>query len=78
MPCPHPKCFTNGSNSPRAPRHKDETKIPDSGTTSDEENEDGDFTVYECPGLAPVSKNHRPEENHLWGLLVQEFLLFLN
>lgn len=23
--------------------------------SSDEENEDGDFTVYECPGLAPVS-----------------------
>lgn len=23
---------------------------------SDEENEEGDYTVYECPGLAPVSK----------------------
>ena len=22
---------------------------------SDEENEEGDYTVYECPGLAPVS-----------------------
>ena len=32
-----------------------EPKVPDSGATSDEENEDGDFTVYECPGLAPVS-----------------------
>lgn len=21
---------------------------------SDEENEEGDYTVYECPGLAPV------------------------
>lgn len=27
--------------------------MPDSAS-SDEENEDGDFTVYECPGLAPV------------------------
>lgn len=23
---------------------------------SDEENEEGDYTVYECPGLAPVRK----------------------
>lgn len=23
---------------------------------SDEENEEGDYTVYECPGLAPVSE----------------------
>ncbi|XP_048876438.1 neural proliferation differentiation and control protein 1a [Brienomyrus brachyistius] len=37
-------------------KHKDETKIPDSGATSDEENEDGDFTVYECPGLAPTGE----------------------
>lgn len=22
---------------------------------TDEENEEGDYTVYECPGLAPVS-----------------------
>lgn len=35
------------------PRHKEEPKLPDSAS-SDEENEDGDFTVYECPGLAPV------------------------
>ncbi|XP_030647625.1 neural proliferation differentiation and control protein 1 [Chanos chanos] len=37
-------------------RHRDEPKIPESGTTSDEENEDGDFTVYECPGLAPTGE----------------------
>ena len=37
-------------------RQRDEPKVSDSGATSDEENEDGDFTVYECPGLAPVSK----------------------
>ncbi|XP_061116496.1 neural proliferation differentiation and control protein 1 [Conger conger] len=37
-------------------KHRDEPKIPDSGTTSDEENEDGDFTVYECPGLAPTGE----------------------
>ena len=24
---------------------------------SEDENEDGDYTVYECPGLAPVSCN---------------------
>lgn len=39
-------------------RHRDEPKVPDSGATSDEENEDGDFTVYECPGLAPVRDGH--------------------
>ncbi|KAI3372573.1 hypothetical protein L3Q82_022700, partial [Scortum barcoo] len=39
-------------------KHKDEPKVPDSGASTDEENEDGDFTVYECPGLAPVSKLH--------------------
>ncbi|KAI1900530.1 hypothetical protein AGOR_G00050880 [Albula goreensis] len=37
-------------------KHREEPKIPDSGTTSDEENEDGDFTVYECPGLAPTGE----------------------
>ena len=26
-----------------------------SDADSDEENEEGDYTVYECPGLAPVS-----------------------
>lgn len=35
-------------------RHKDPPKELESAS-SDEENEDGDFTVYECPGLAPVS-----------------------
>lgn len=37
-------------------RHRDEPKVPDSGASTDEENDDGDFTVYECPGLAPVSR----------------------
>ncbi|XP_029108691.1 neural proliferation differentiation and control protein 1a isoform X2 [Scleropages formosus] len=37
-------------------KHKDDPKIPESGATSDEENEDGDFTVYECPGLAPTGE----------------------
>ncbi|NXJ69461.1 NPDC1 protein, partial [Rostratula benghalensis] len=36
-------------------KHKEEPKLPDS-TSSDEENEDGDFTVYECPGLAPTGE----------------------
>lgn len=37
-----------------SPRHKEPPKELESAS-SDEENEDGDFTVYECPGLAPVS-----------------------
>ncbi|XP_075435184.1 neural proliferation differentiation and control protein 1 isoform X1 [Ascaphus truei] len=37
-------------------KNKDEPKHPDSAVTSDEENEDGDFTVYECPGLAPTGE----------------------
>ncbi|XP_035248194.1 neural proliferation differentiation and control protein 1a isoform X1 [Anguilla anguilla] len=37
-------------------KHKEEAKVSDSGATSDEENEDGDFTVYECPGLAPTGE----------------------
>ncbi|XP_076021259.1 neural proliferation differentiation and control protein 1 isoform X2 [Genypterus blacodes] len=37
-------------------KHRDESKVPDSGATTDEENEDGDFTVYECPGLAPTGE----------------------
>lgn len=48
----HPLGFTPLS-APSPPRHKEEPKLPDSAS-SDEENEDGDFTVYECPGLAPV------------------------
>lgn len=28
-----------------------------SDVETDEENEEGDYTVYECPGLAPVSNN---------------------
>ncbi|XP_075690873.1 neural proliferation differentiation and control protein 1 isoform X2 [Rhinoderma darwinii] len=37
-------------------KNKDELKHTDSAVTSDEENEDGDFTVYECPGLAPTGE----------------------
>uniref|UniRef100_A0A250XYL0 Neural proliferation differentiation and control protein 1 n=1 Tax=Castor canadensis TaxID=51338 RepID=A0A250XYL0_CASCN len=36
-------------------RHKEPPKELDS-VSSDEENEDGDFTVYECPGLAPTGE----------------------
>ncbi|KFU85346.1 Neural proliferation differentiation and control protein 1, partial [Chaetura pelagica] len=36
-------------------KHKEEPKLPDTAS-SDEENEDGDFTVYECPGLAPTGE----------------------
>ncbi|TNN70742.1 hypothetical protein EYF80_019025 [Liparis tanakae] len=35
--------------------NKPEPKVPDSEVTSDEEEVGGDFTVYECPGLAPPS-----------------------
>ncbi|XP_032363446.1 neural proliferation differentiation and control protein 1 isoform X1 [Etheostoma spectabile] len=37
-------------------KHRDDAKVPDSGASTDEENEDGDFTVYECPGLAPTGE----------------------
>lgn len=37
-------------------KHRDEPKVPDSGASTDEENDDGDFTVYECPGLAPTGE----------------------
>uniref|UniRef100_A0A3Q3W4U7 Neural proliferation, differentiation and control, 1b n=1 Tax=Mola mola TaxID=94237 RepID=A0A3Q3W4U7_MOLML len=37
-------------------KHRDESRVPNSGATTDEENEDGDFTVYECPGLAPTGE----------------------
>lgn len=46
-------------------RHRQEPKVPDSGASTDEETEDGDFTVYECPGLAPVSPGEEPEQNRL-------------
>uniref|UniRef100_A0A3Q4H931 Neural proliferation, differentiation and control, 1b n=1 Tax=Neolamprologus brichardi TaxID=32507 RepID=A0A3Q4H931_NEOBR len=37
-------------------KHRVEPKVPDSAASTDEENEDGDFTVYECPGLAPTGE----------------------
>lgn len=40
-------CFCVSSNKP-------EQKVVDSEVTSDEEDVGGGFTVYECPGLAPV------------------------
>lgn len=36
-------------------KHKAEPKMSESGATSDDETE-GDFTVYECPGLAPTGE----------------------
>lgn len=36
-------------------RHQEPPKELDSAS-SDEENGDGDFTVYECPGLAPTGE----------------------
>lgn len=38
-------------------RANGEMKNEASEEESDEENEEGDYTVYECPGLAPVSTN---------------------
>ncbi|XP_023556199.1 neural proliferation differentiation and control protein 1 isoform X2 [Octodon degus] len=40
---------------PPSSRHKEPPKELES-VSSDEENEDGDFTVYECPGLAPTGE----------------------
>ncbi|XP_060791543.1 neural proliferation differentiation and control protein 1a [Neoarius graeffei] len=37
-------------------KHKFEPKISEPGVASDEETEEGDFTVYECPGLAPTGE----------------------
>ncbi|XP_047185513.1 neural proliferation differentiation and control protein 1a [Scophthalmus maximus] len=36
--------------------HKPEPKVLDNEVTSDEEEVGGDFTVYECPGLAPTGE----------------------
>ncbi|XP_056259898.1 neural proliferation differentiation and control protein 1a [Seriola aureovittata] len=36
--------------------HKPEQKVLDNEVTSDEEEVGGDFTVYECPGLAPTGE----------------------
>ncbi|XP_072311412.1 neural proliferation differentiation and control protein 1a [Eucyclogobius newberryi] len=37
-------------------KHKPEPKAVDTDVTSDEEEMGGDFTVYECPGLAPTGE----------------------
>uniref|UniRef100_A0AAV2MP11 Uncharacterized protein n=1 Tax=Knipowitschia caucasica TaxID=637954 RepID=A0AAV2MP11_KNICA len=37
-------------------KHRESPKVPDSGASTDDDNEDGDFTVYECPGLAPTGE----------------------
>ncbi|XP_017570001.1 neural proliferation differentiation and control protein 1a isoform X2 [Pygocentrus nattereri] len=37
-------------------KNKTEPKVSESGAISDEETEEGDFTVYECPGLAPTGE----------------------
>ena len=38
-------------------REKGEVQHDASDYDSEEENEDGDLTVYECPGLAPVRRS---------------------
>lgn len=43
-------------NSPSFRREKGDVARDASDYDSEEENEDGDLTVYECPGLAPVSE----------------------
>ncbi|TSK72069.1 Neural proliferation differentiation and control protein 1 [Bagarius yarrelli] len=37
-------------------KHKVEPKVSEPGAVSEEETEEGDFTVYECPGLAPTGE----------------------
>lgn len=47
--------------------HKPEQKVGETEGTSDEEEVGGDFTVYECPGLAPVSKRmHKVAHAHIY------------
>lgn len=47
--------------------HKPEQKVSETEGTSDEEEVGGDFTVYECPGLAPVSKcMHKVAHTHIY------------
>ena len=36
-------------------RHKPEAKLRESEVTFDDDEATGDFMVYECPGLAPVT-----------------------
>lgn len=36
-------------------RQRESPRVPDSGASTDDDNED-DFTVYECPGLAPTGE----------------------
>ncbi len=36
---------------------------PDNQSDSEGETEEGDYTVYECPGLAPVRKFHSKLES---------------
>lgn len=33
---------------------------------TDEENEEGDYTVYECPGLAPVIHSYAIFSGFIW------------
>lgn len=40
-------------------RTNGDRQISTSDLDSEEENEEGDYTVYECPGLAPVSETER-------------------
>ncbi len=40
---------------------------------TDEENEEGDYTVFECPGLAPVRK-----KASVIYLLLEELIMYLN
>ena len=44
-------------------RANGEMKHDASDEDSDEENEEGDYTVYECPGLAPVRQNFLTAES---------------
>uniref|UniRef100_A0A3P8XYJ1 Neural proliferation, differentiation and control, 1a n=1 Tax=Esox lucius TaxID=8010 RepID=A0A3P8XYJ1_ESOLU len=37
-------------------KHKSEAKVADTEATSDDDEVGGDFTVYECPGLAPTGE----------------------
>lgn len=48
-----PNCLLHVRRNANTPRHNN---AANSDVESDEENEDGEYTVYECPGLAPTGE----------------------
>lgn len=57
--------------------HKPEQKAVDTEVTSDEEEVGGDFTVYECPGLAPVGRNTHVQQMQMCKALIISIVCFM-